>query len=591
MSPFDPDAYLAQKAGHAVLGPTTPAPDPAVDSIQQGQFDPDQYLQQKGIDQSPAAGDSLLEQAGTALEQGASGATLGASKVLETHGIPDLGIPAITTPQNIAAREAKYPITSTVSNIGGTVGLVGLTGGLGGLAEGAGLAAKIGAGALEGSLIGGVNSATDDWSQNKSLDGQKIAASAGLGALLGGAGPGIVGSLKGAASGVNKTLDYFSKVAGDAASGDGYAASLGKSYLAAGSKATDLVNGLTDNLSALYKSGKDAIASVYDDASQTKLGGALSSLSVDEAKRLAQASIDKVKNITIPGEGSEPLSGLSRGSANIITGNLEDLSDKLQKADTSLDVHNALTDFATKIDKGIKFDTLPTASQQVDQGIIRGVRSAIRGDLKNPELWGQSAPIYSDLSDHYSEYASARKNFERDFMKNRTAPNGQTVKVVDPAKINTFFKGAGQPGQNLRSDSLDAFIGSATKNAQYANEFGGFQQGLDNLTSQIERGKDFAGKADALAQLKQAKSAHHAGLGLLATIEALPIPTSVKAGALFLKRYVGGGSSFILGSDLASGAKAAGALARGVNTVTDKIGSGVNALFSGSASQSRKAEN
>lgn len=135
---------------------------------------------------------SPTEMAKTAIEQGLSGATLGASKVLETQGIPSLGIPAITTPEAVAGREAANPITSGLSNVAGTAGMILGTGGLGSLGEGAGVAARVGLGALEGAGIGGVTTATDDWSQNKPLDAQKIAANAGLGALLGGVG-GVIG--------------------------------------------------------------------------------------------------------------------------------------------------------------------------------------------------------------------------------------------------------------------------------------------------------------------------------------------------------------------------------------------------------------
>lgn len=125
----------------------------------------------------------------TAVEQGLSGATLGASKVLETKL---LGV----KPEDIAGREAENPITSTLSNLGGTTGLLLGTGGLGGLAEGAEVATKLALGAAEGAGIGGISQATDDWSQNKALDAQKIAASAGLGGLLGGIGAGIGEGIK-----------------------------------------------------------------------------------------------------------------------------------------------------------------------------------------------------------------------------------------------------------------------------------------------------------------------------------------------------------------------------------------------------------
>lgn len=132
---------------------------------------------------------SALEMAKTALEQGLSGATLGLSKVAETKLFD-------VDPNAISGREEANPITAGLSNIGGTAGLLIGTGGLSGIAEGAGALGRVGTSALEGAGIGGVSQATDDWSQNKPLDAQKIAASAGLGALIGGSTSGLIEGLK-----------------------------------------------------------------------------------------------------------------------------------------------------------------------------------------------------------------------------------------------------------------------------------------------------------------------------------------------------------------------------------------------------------
>lgn len=585
MTDFDPDAFLANKPADAP--PQSAAkPDPAVDRIQVQQFDPDAFLQQGSV---PAGADeSLLEQIGTGAEHVLNAGTLGLSGVVETHGIPFLHIPAITTPEARAARTAKYPITSGFGDVGGTAGLIGLTGGLGGgLAAEAGLAAKAGVGALEGAGIGAATSATDDWSNNKPLDAQKIVASAGIGGLLGTAGPAIVGAAKGATGVAGKALDYFGKLAESAAQGEGYTANLAKAYLSAGSKSADMVSSLTEHLSDLYKSGKSAVNSMYEGAAQTKLGSALESLPLGDAKALAEQTLEKVKAITIPGDNAEPLSGLSRASSNIITSNMEKLSTELSQAESSLDVHNAMTDFATAIDKGIKFDTLPTAAQKVDQDLISGVRSVVRGDLKNPDLWGQSAPIYSELSDNYTQYKSARKNFERDFTKSRTAPNGQMIKEVDPAKVNALFNNPEAAGQVFKNQSLDDFIASGSKNAQYANEFGGFQKGLDDLTDQIAKSKDFLGKAEVLKQIKLAKAEHKVGIGLFASLSALPLPLSVKASILALERFKGTNGAYIAGSDLGASAQLASGLVKKSAAVTSKLEAGVNALFGGAKKASR----
>lgn len=195
---------------------------------------------------------SIPEMAKTAVEQGLSGATLGLSKVAETHL---LGV----DPKAISARESANPITSTVSNLGGTAALIGATGGLGGLAEGAGLGARAAALGAEGAGVGGITSATDDWSQDKPLDAQKMIASAGIGAALGLTGAGLVGAGKAANPALQKTLNYFGEKASGAAQGEGWLANLAKAYQASSDKAGSFASDLTDHVSELYHHAKGTV--------------------------------------------------------------------------------------------------------------------------------------------------------------------------------------------------------------------------------------------------------------------------------------------------------------------------------------------
>ncbi len=191
--------------------------------VPEGAIPEEEFNKAQGIHSEPSQYESATEMAKTAIEQGISGATLGASKVLETQGIPLLGIPAITTPEAIAGREKDNPITATSFNLLGTALPLVATGGLGALAKGAGVGARIGLSALEGAGISGVNQFNDDWSQNKSLDAQKIAASVGLGALLGGAG-GVLGETINAFKAA-KSADALAKVSSSTADQAGEAAS------------------------------------------------------------------------------------------------------------------------------------------------------------------------------------------------------------------------------------------------------------------------------------------------------------------------------------------------------------------------------
>ena len=155
------------------------------------------------------------EQFGGYAEQALSGATLGASQVAETKLSHAFNIPELS-PEAQAGRAAANPLGSTVANVVGTAGLIGLTGGLGGLAEGAGTAAKIGVQALEGAGVAGITTANDEWSQDKALDAQKIAASAGLGTLLG-AGGGALGEGIKSLSKIKPLAEVSSEVSDQAA--------------------------------------------------------------------------------------------------------------------------------------------------------------------------------------------------------------------------------------------------------------------------------------------------------------------------------------------------------------------------------------
>jgi hypothetical protein len=125
---------------------------------------------------------SLQQQILAGAEATAGSATLGASRKLENS----LGL---TTPEAQALRAQANPGTELAGNIAGTIGLIGATGGVGGfLKAGAPLAAKIGALAVEGGILGAGNAVTDSAMGDPSLNAQKVISHVGFGMLLGGGG-------------------------------------------------------------------------------------------------------------------------------------------------------------------------------------------------------------------------------------------------------------------------------------------------------------------------------------------------------------------------------------------------------------------
>lgn len=152
---------------------------------------------------------SLPNQALTAVEGLASGATLGGSKIAETKL---LGV----NPQEIQGREEANPVTSFISNIGGSAALLSATGGLGlGAEAGAGLSSLAASGAAQGAIIGAANSVSNDLAfGDPNLAASKIASHAGLSALYGGAIGGVGSTLIDGASIGLKNISRMGKAFG-----------------------------------------------------------------------------------------------------------------------------------------------------------------------------------------------------------------------------------------------------------------------------------------------------------------------------------------------------------------------------------------
>lgn len=588
----------------ALSKPAAPAANPTAPA--QGEFD------FSGVDAVKDYG-TTGEMAKTAAEQAASGATLGLSKVAQTQGIPALGIPPISTPEDIAGREKENPKLAMASNIAGTAAMIYGTGGLGSIPEGAGVAARVGLGALEGAGIGGISQATDDWSQNKALDAGKIIASAGFGAALGGGGAAALSAIGGTASKLSKTLDFFSKFADEAASKEGYIANIAKGFQSAGDSVGALTSDLTEHFGELYKLSKRAISDVYEKAGDFHLNQALEDTTLTEAQQAALQTGEKVKALitrpgeaapvevdewghTLPQETVEPESTLSPHSDKIVQQRLQTLEQELNSAQSAREVHDALTGFATDLDKGklIKFDKIPTAGQMADQDILHTIRNTVRGDLKNPDIWGNDAALhYTEMSNLYRDQTVARKNFERDFMKNRIGPQGQTIKVVDPAKVGALFKDFSAPNQQLKKESLMEFIHQSLGSAIYAEDYQGFQHGMDALSDRmIEHLKGIGSKAskqDILQLMEKAKKGHGFDIGDLMLEHALP--PELAAPLMVLKRYSDVGTkrgALLLGKGIYKSVNTATNLAKHVEAATNKIDKGARAIFSGSSSQNRE---
>lgn len=523
---------------------------------------------------------TLDQQAINFAEQAASGLTQGLSKKFETES-------GLATPGDISGRSEANPIGTFVANAGGTGALIAGTSGAGLLPQAETALGRLAVGTGIGAEIGAANQASDDWSQNKPLDAQRILSAGGYGGLLGLGGAALFEAGAGALSGVQKAKTFFSNIdAGGGGGGGSYAQKIKQGYQAASIDPVALAKETTSHLQTLADSSKQAARNMYEEAGQFHLGNALEDMQPDRALELAQQTIDQVKDLTIPGEGESPASNLSMSARGKVTDSLQKLSSSLENAGSSLDVHNAMTEFASDIDKGIKFDKIANAINPTDPEILGEIRDTVRGNLKDPDLWGPAADIYSNLSKNYADYKNSLKAFQKDFMVKRPQMNGQSTYELDPSKVTSWLKDPEANTRNVfRNETIDNFVNASLKNAQYAENYEAYQKGVDDLSDKISGlGKNVISNVNKAAFVKRIQLAKKGygepGLGSWIVIDSLPAP--LRPAALLLRRYAGSSGAYTAGGDLAHGLKVASKIGSAINKSNQRISNGVGEIFGSS---------
>jgi hypothetical protein len=529
-----------------------------------------------------------IEMAKTAAEQALSGATLGGSKVAETKlfGVK---------PEDIKGREEENPVLSTVANIGGTGAMLWGTGGLGALGEGASLAARVGVSAVEGGLIGGINQATDDWSQDKALDAGKIIASTGIGAALGGLGAGAIEGAKVAPGSVRSALDWFGKFAPESDIENGTSTIGGKirdayDMTMEGSDRNSLVKKLKDSLGDLYKQTNRNIDTMYNFTGLEALDGALKPMSTESVLQNTKNIVDTVQEILdTPGSYETGENILSDRAKAQINRKLEILQGKVNPED-NLETHTAITDFTKQISDMIKWEgkNVPTDQGRIDQGILRQINTAVRDNLKNTDIWGKAGKIFSDQSEAFESHATALKDFNKAF----TIPfNGK--RVISPEKVNSFLAKSGNETQALQNEALKNFLVSSSKVAKTAENLTGskeagdlFSESIKNLAKNVKDTNIKSGLMNAAKKLDHGHSLSGEDFLLFETLGEVPGFKPMMAVWRMLKNISPTG----IGKGAANSVKLATSLAKHVDSATQSIDKGAQAIFTGSSSQTRKKD-
>jgi hypothetical protein len=523
---------------------------------------------------------SPMEVAKTAVEQGLSGASLGLSKVAETKL---MGV----KPEMIKARAESNPATAIGSNILGTGAMLYGTGGLGGLAEGAGLLTKIGVAATEGAAIGGINQATDDWSENKPLDAQKIAANAGIGALLGG---GLTGVLEGARPALNQALDFFGNFApkSTAEGGAGIGAKIVDAYNMAASD-TDknaLIKNMTGAMTSLRQEAIDGVDEMYSVAGQKALGDVLNVVSpevvTDNVNNLRNQILE-ISNRKGSYEAGDNV--LSERAWQVLARKQQQLHNDLKLSESNLDTHNLLTDFATDVDSMIKWEgkNVPTDQGRIDQSVLREISQLVRGNLKDTSIWGNAGQTYSDLSAAYKAHVDALKVFDKAFTANYGGK-----RVIDPGKISAFLSKSGDETQALKAQALNDFIKSSTDVANTTQTLGNIDYGTKILSDSVKKLAGTIDDANTKARLLKLSGKLNHGHSLDAAdfilfemMEGIPGGKPAMAAYRMLKKLSPTG----IGQTAAGMVKMSRALAEHAQAASKHIDRGAKAIFSSTGEQ------
>lgn len=510
---FDPKAFLGDKGNDNSTS-----------------FSPDDFLSKsnkKEEDQRQAKYGTFGQQAISGLEGTARGISIGLSDQIETKL---LNIPAT----DIQGRKEANPFTSNATEILGNIGLTSLTGGLVNPAEaflGKGIGTIAGL-AAEGGILGAGNAISEQALGDPDMTAEKVAAHVGLGSVIGGTfgllGKGLEATIPKVKGRLNELFtdlkDKVSNYLPEAVEGasEGQEGNWSKAFYD-GLNATDKktsIRDLTSNLTAIYNASRKTITQLYEEALPKNLSKSLEVVPKSSALQIGDSLIQEIKQNSL-----DKLQ--SSGVSKILLNDLESLGSKINKSETTDEIHEALRNYATDLDRNIKFDTIPTAAQRQDQAVLGNIRQLVRGNLKDPDVWGQAAHHFAEASDAYTALRASRDNFEKTFMKKERSLTGQIRKIVDPGKVQSFFNQFNNPTSDLKKEYLNNFLNQTEQLAQKNESVLGFEAAKDEMAQHVsslksknaelgelaERLTDQAHAPQSfLTQALEAGVAHHVGI-------------------------------------------------------------------------------
>lgn len=482
-------------------------------------------------------------------------------KIENAIGIPNEEIQGLTR---------EHPVASGVGDVAGFVGGAKTLGALGApgaiQAAGESIAEPFAAGSLaekvahfgtEGALIGGANAANDLALGNPNLTAQKVLSDVGMGFALG---SGLGAIAKGAEVMVPKAVEKLGSSLD----------SLKESALGTAEEPSLFVK-------AASLPGSVATGQSPNDWAQAFYHG----LNAPEANISIR---DLGKNLESISNSGKEASDLLRNSIEEETGITETTPEKAEALIRKGPIKNFPPRPGTPL-----LSSTPLPYEVITEGrpagsplyIMRAETAAKDATeaVVDPEKDKAAIDALGLLRDH----ETAQKNFQTAFMKK----GGSGEFAMDPVKVQSFFKKFGDASQELKKQYLNDFINSAQDLSTASENYHGFKEAEDSLTTHIsglaKKNQELAGIAEAMRGRTEGNPSGNllgdAAMGYAA--HAIGVPNPVTAAALgSVEAYRAIKNPFQLGSTLSHTMGRLQVLGDISQTIGNKIGSLAKGIFS-----------
>lgn len=537
---------------------------------------------------------SAGEQAKTALEQGISGLTGGASQIAETKL---LGV----NPEDIQARKEANPITAVASNLAGTAGLLTSTAGLGLGVEGAGLLADIASNAGQGALLSAANAVSNDLAfGDPHLAASKILSDAGLSALYGAATGGVGAALLGgASSGLKNILGKVKEVgAPDLTISPDALGPLDKIRLGlfhgiqspeaheqAINKVAEGLNSLNDltsveNLSALSENSAAPQIEHFDLARKDFLKefGTSKGQSIDPEEVLSFITNPVSKNSTQQTIAFNNYFRAIRGLSDVSFDDAH-LQSGIKEAQNSLQDWMGEYSYANQTNPSVDIEY--------------GGPKHIYGDGKSNADYNVPPKAYSTSFD-----LEPGKEITPGFSEGITIGSGASGSGPSTTRASSFGTERISPYDKPIGFSLEHINSKVSDyQKQVSDLLEKEQEGLpvsgEELSDSLKKAAGEGHQLQNVSLAAQALKNEPPKLGAVAATMAAHIPAGTPLLTLYstIRRYSGDGGMYRLGNDIASPLKILDGIANTAQKVDDRIGDKARLIFTGASSQARSRDN